>query len=130
MFSFRTLLKVYNSYSEGSLISNFIDYSSLLSIFFFSKPHLYAINALYIPIKHRAFYLGITVIYFTTIDGINPITKCNIVLESISNIFLYLRSYITKIWYCTLELCKHMFGNMRQEKREFICSEFSDFVDN
>ena len=129
LFSFGTLLKVHNSYSEGSSTSKFMDYSSLLATFFFSKLHLYAINALHVPAKHRAFYLCITVIYFTTIDGINPIPKRNMVLESIANTFLCLRSDITKIRYCTSELCEHMFSNIRQEKREFTCSEFSDFVD-
>ena len=68
-------------------------------------------------------------IYFTTIEGINPIALRNMVLESMCNMFLSLRSDITKIRYCTSELCEHMFGNMRQEKREFTCSELSDFVD-
>jgi len=129
LFSFGTLFKVYTSYSEGNCTSKFCDYSSLLLAFFFSKLHLYAINVLYVPAKHRCFYLSTSMIYFTTIKGINPITQCNMVLESICNMFLSLRSNITKIRYYTSKLCKHMFGNIWQEKREFTCSELSDFVD-
>ena len=68
-------------------------------------------------------------LYFTVIEGIGPITQRNMVLESICNMFLSLRSAVTKIRYCTYESCEHMFGNMRQEKIEFTYSEFLDFAD-
>ena len=113
LFSFSILLKFWYSYSHGYLTSKFCDYLSLLLAFFFSKLHLYTINTLNIPAKHRGFYLSISIIYFTTIQGINLITKHNMVLESICNSFLYLRWDITKIRYCTLELCEYMFGNIQ-----------------
>ena len=129
LFSFDTFLNVYDSYSEGHSTSKFCDYSSLLLTFFFSKLHLHAMNALNIPAKHRGFYLSTSMIYFTTIEGINPITKRNMVLESMCNMFLCLRWDVTKIRHCASELYEHVLGNMRQEKREFACIEFSYFAD-
>jgi len=128
LFSFGTLLKVYNSVADGNSLGKNCDYGSLI-VTFFTKLHLYAINVLHVPAKHGAFYLCTSMLYFTTIDGISPISKRNMVLESICNIFLSLRYDIIKIRYCTSELCEHMFRNVRQEKCEFTCSKFLDFTD-
>ena len=51
------------------------------------------------------------------------------ILESISNIFLYMRSDISKLQHCTSELCKHMVGNIRQKCQEFTYSDFFNITD-
>jgi hypothetical protein len=52
------------------------------------RLHLHAINALNVPAKHRAMYLGLSMFWFTSIYGINQIPKRNITMESIGNMFL------------------------------------------
>ena len=90
-----------------------------------SKLHLHSVNAKHVPERHRSVHIGVAMLFFMSIDGISPISKSNMVLESIPNISLVLNKDITKIRHATLELCEHGFGNMRQEISEFTCSEFS-----
>ena len=129
LLSFQTMLKVSAYIEGGEAVGTTGDHASLMLTLMFTKSHLHSVNALNVPAKHRAYFLGMTMLYFITIDGISNISKRNMVLESICNVFLCLRSDISKIRYCTSELCEHMFGNMRQESREFTCSDFSNVVD-
>ena len=68
-------------------------------------------------------------LFFVSIDCINHISKRNVVLESIANIFLVLNKHVTKIRHETSELCEHMFANMRQDRIDFTCSKFIIIVD-
>jgi len=129
LLSFDTMERVCNSVDFGVATSTMKDYVAFLLTFMFSKLHLHAVNAINVPSKHRAYYLCISMMFFVTIEGIHPTSRRNMVLESICNIFLCLRSDIKKVRYCTSELCEHMFGNIRQERREFTCSDFSNVVD-
>ena len=129
LFSYDTLHKVAHSVDNGEATGYRSDFACLLVTFLFSKLHLHAVNAKNVPAKHRAYYLCITFLYFLSIDGINIITKRNMILESIANIFLCMRSDISKVRHCTSEISEHMFGNIRQEYREFTCSEFSNITD-
>ena len=129
LFSYNTLHKVALSVDNGKATGYRSDFACLLVTFLFSKLHMYAVNAKNVPAKHYAYYLCITFLYFLSIDGINIITKRNIILKSIANIFLYMRSDISKVRYCTSEISKYIFRNIRQECREFTCSEFSNIAD-
>ena len=125
LFSFQTMLKVSACIEGGEAVGTTGDHASLM----FTKSHSYSVNVLNVPAKHRAYFLGTTMMCFTTIDGMSSISKRNMVLELICNIFLCLRSDISKIRYCTSESCEYVFGNMLQENREFACSNFSNVVD-
>ena len=127
--SFDTIERVCNNVDFGVAKSIIKDYIALLLVFMFSKLHLHTVNALNVPSKHRAYYLCISMMFFVTIQGINPVSKRNMVLESICNIFLCLQSDIKKVCYCTSKLCEYMFGNIRQKTREFTCSDFLNVVD-
>ena len=94
-----------------------------------SKLHLHAVTVNHVPERHGSVCIGATMLFFISVHGISPNSKRNVVLESIVNIFLVLNKDRTKIRHATSELCKHMFGNMHQERREFTCSEFSIIVD-
>lgn len=129
LFSFETMLKVSACIESGDAIGTDRDYASLMLTLMFAKLHLCSVNALNVLSKHIAYFLGVTMMCFTTIDGISNISKRNMVLESVCNIFLCLRSDITKLRCCTSELCEHIFGNTRQENRKFTCSDFSNVAD-
>jgi len=129
LFSFSTASKVSSAVLSGEAVGKIGDYGALLLTFLMSRLHLHAINSTYVPAKHRSVYIITTMLFFISIDGINPITKRNMILESIANVFLILNKDIKKIRHTTSELCEHMFGNIRQERREFTCSEFCSIID-
>lgn len=88
LFSYASLSKVDDAIYEGDIIGLEGDYAVLCITWYFSRLHLYAVNALNIPSKHRAMYLGLSMFWFTSIWGINSIPKRNLIMESIGNMFL------------------------------------------
>ena len=129
LFSYRTGTKVHAALLSGEAIGKLGDYCLLMLTFLMSKLHLHAMNSSHVTAKHRSVCISATMLFFITIEGISPISKRNMVLESIANVFLVLNKSVTKVRHTTSELCEHMFGNMRQERREFTCSEFSNVID-
>ena len=55
-----------------------------------NKLHLYAVNAKHMSARHVVMCVGVSMLFFISIDVISPISKRNMVLESIANIFLVL----------------------------------------
>ena len=82
-----------------------------------SKLYLDAVNAKHILVRHRSVYIITTMLFFLSIDRISSISRRNVVLELIANIFLVLNKDITKIQHTTSELCKHILSNIYQERR-------------
>jgi len=70
--------------------------------------------------------LYLTLVWITSITGIYDTPKRNILLESISNMFLVLNNLITSLRDCSSEPAEHNFRILRQHVREFtICQLFS-----
>jgi len=113
----------------GTAIGKDQDAAALLCTLFFMKIHLVAVNGRHVPSKHRALYLWTSMVWFTTLSGVHITSKQNIVSETIANMFLVLRSDVTKVRYCTSEPAEHVFGNMRSMMREFSCSDLATLVD-
>ena len=91
--------------------------------------HLHYVNGLIVPAKHRALYLWTSMIWFTTLGGMNITTKRNLVSETISNKFLVLWYDVIKYFMCTSDPEGHGFGNMRIIFREFSCTYFVSVVE-
>jgi len=51
------------------------------------------------------------------------------VSETISNIFIIMRSDLQNPHYCTSEPAEHGFGNTRRSQRELTCSDFASHVE-
>ena len=66
------------------------DHSSLLLTLLISKLHLCVENANHVTARQRSACVCVTILFFISIDGISPISKRNVVLDSIANIFLVL----------------------------------------
>ena len=82
---------------SSKAIEKIDDYRVLLFTFLISKLHLHTINSTYVLAKHRLVYIITTMLFFISIDRISSISKRNMILESISNIFLILNKDIKKI---------------------------------
>ena len=95
----------------------------------FMKLHLYYVNGLIFPAKHRYIYLRTSMIWFTTIGGVNRTPKRNLVSENISNKFLVLWYDVIKYFMCTSDPAGHGFGNMMIIFREFSCTYFVSVVE-
>ena len=93
---------------SGQAIGKIKCHGSLLITFLMSKLHLYAVNAKCVRARHGLVCIGVTMLFFISIDGIIPISNRNMVLESIANIFLFLNKDATKIRHATYELCEHV----------------------
>lgn len=101
------------------------DAGVLAATLFFMKLHLHAVNARTVPGLHRALYLWVSMLWFISLDGVNMTPKRNLVTETMSNMFLSLRSDVTKTRYTTTEVLEHHFGNNRRLQREFTCSDYA-----
>ena len=93
------------------------------------KLHLHSVNGLVVPVKHRALYLWTSMIWFTTLGGVNITPKRNLVSETISNMFLVICSDVLKCCMCTSEPAEHGFGNMRRICRKFSYTDFVSLVE-
>ena len=89
---------------SGQVIGKIEDYGSLLLTFLISKLHFHTVNEKFVPERRRSVCIGVTMLFFVSIDGISPISKRNMVLESIATIFLVLNIDATKIRHATSEL--------------------------
>jgi hypothetical protein len=63
-------------------------------------------------------------LWLTSINGASIITKRNIVVETISMMFLVMRADVPRLRHTTSECAEHTFGNLRQMIREFTVHEF------
>ena len=88
LFSYPTISKVDKELEKGNIIGLQGDYGVLCVAWFFMRLHLFAVNALNVPAKHRAMYVGLSMMWFTTIRGIHQTPKRNIMMESVGNVFL------------------------------------------
>ena len=87
IFSCVTANKASTLVESGQLIGNIEDCGSLLLTFLMSKLHLHAVNEKHALARHRSAHIGVNVLLLISIDGISPISKKNVVLQSIGNIF-------------------------------------------
>ena len=115
--------------SEGS---DFLacDMGSLMVTLVMARLRLYAINGKYIAANWRAVYSWISLIWFTSLDGVCMTTKRNLVSEAIPFAFLLLRNDIEKPRNATSEPAEHEFGNYRTKAREFTTLDFCHLVSN
>ena len=97
------------------------DAGALACALLFMRLHLYAVNGRDVPAKHRALYLWMSMIFFTSIGGVNITPRRNVVSESIANFFMVFRSDVFKPWLFINEPAEHSVGNMRRVQREFAC---------
>jgi hypothetical protein len=63
------------------------------------------------------------------VDRCQHNSKENMVSETISNMFIVMRSDVCNPCYCTSEPAEHGFGNTRRSQREFTCSDFASHVE-
>jgi hypothetical protein len=73
--------------------------------------------------------LWMSMIFFTLLTGVNITPKRNMVLETISNMFIVMRLDVCNPCYCTNEPAEHEFGNTQRSQREFTCSDFASHVE-
>ena len=100
LFSYPTISKVDKELEKGNIIGLQGDYGVLCVTWFFMRLHLFAVNALNVPAKHRAMHVGLSMMWFTTIRGIHLTPKRNIMMESVGNMFLgklHCMSYYAKL---------------------------------
>ncbi len=130
LFSYPTLKKVADALEKGKAAAHIADAGALACTFLFLKLHLHAVNGRHVPATHRALYLAMSMLWFTTIKGIHITPRRNFVSESISNTFITLRDDVTKVRDTTTEGLEHGFADARKgPTREFTCSEFSVHVE-
>ena len=87
---------VKNGSTEGLIEDSGALYCTIL----FIKLHLHSVNGLIVPAKHRALYLWTSMIWFTTLGGVNITPKRTFLSETISNVFLVLRYGVLKCLMC------------------------------
>ena len=97
------------------------DSGALAFSLLFTRLNLYAVNWKDFPAKHRALYIWMSMIFFTSMGGVNIIPRRNVASESIAKFFMVLRSDVFKPWLLTSEPAEHGFFNMRQVHHEFTC---------
>ena len=103
----------------------YADAGALAATLFFMRLHLHAINGIDVPARQRAVYLWITMIWLTSLHGTCVTTRRNILAETISMVFLVMRSDVRKPHLLTSEPAEHDFGTTRTKKREFTSAEFA-----
>ena len=113
--------------SEGS---DFLacDMGSLMVTLVMARLRLYAINGKCIAANWRAVYSWVSLIWFTSLDGVCMTTKRNLVSEAIPFAFLLLRNDIENPRNATSEPAEHEFGNYRTKAREFTTLDFCHLV--
>ena len=104
------------------------DEAVLATTFFFLRLHLHAVNGKSVPAMHRAQYLWCSMLWLTSINGASIITKRNIVMETLSMMFIVMRADVSRARLTTSESCEHTFGNLRQMIREFTVLEFAQLT--
>jgi hypothetical protein len=129
LFSYGTMKKIEDAMIDGRAIGLIEDYGALAVTMLFLRIHLHAMNARLLVSQCRAMYLWMSMILFTSLTGVNITPKRNMVSETISNIFIVMRSDIQNPRYCTSEPAEHGFGNTRRSQREFTCSDFASHVE-
>ena len=120
-WSYPTLRMIADAIQYGRCETTVEDDGALECALLFMILHLYAVNGKYFPAKHRALYLWMSIIFFTSMGGVNITPGRNILSESISKFFMVLRSDVFKPWLLTSEPAKHGFGNMIRVQHEFTC---------
>ena len=82
------------------------------------------------PTNQRCVYLYLTLVWITSIIGIHNTLKRNILLESISKMFLVLNSLNTSLRDCSSESAEHNFGILWQRIREFTIYQLVGLLDS
>ena len=83
--------------------------------------NLYAVKGKDLPVKHCALYIWTSMIFFTSMGGVNIAQRRNVVSELIANFFMVLISDVFEPWILTSEPAENGIGNMRLLQREFTC---------
>ena len=107
-----------------------IEDAGALSCIFFMKLHLYDMNGLIVPAKHRVLYLWTSMMWVTSLDAVNLTPKRNVVSKTISIIVIALWSDVLKCRMCTSKLAEHSFGNIRRICIDFLCLDYVSLVEN
>ena len=116
LFSYNALSRIALDIEEGVLKAYVSDVGVLFSTFFMMKLHLHAVNP-HVPAKNLVMCLFVTMMWFTSVTGISLMPKRNIMLKTIGNAFLGLKSEIAMLRHTTSESCEHASGNTLQGKR-------------
>ena len=96
---------------------------------FFIRVHDHAVNGREVPARHRAVYIWCSMVFLTSIKGASVVTKRNIATEAIAFVFIVLCSDMPNPRHATSEPAEHMFGNLRQQIREFTILECSQLIE-
>ncbi len=129
LFLYGTMKKIEDAMIDGRAIRLIKDYGALAVTMLFLRLHLHAMNARLEVSQCRAMYIWMSMILFTSLTGINITPKRNMVSETISNIFIVMRSDIHNHRYCTSEPAEHGFGNTWRSQHEFTYSDFASHVE-
>lgn len=100
--SHKTIDALYKGLMLKPDIGSMNDAGVLAATLFFMKLHLHAVNGRTVPGLHRALYLWVSMLWFISLEGVNITPKRNLVTETISNMFLSLRSMLQR--HATLQL--------------------------
>ena len=73
---------------------------------------MHAINSTYVTARYRSVHLITAMLFLSLSMEIALISKGNLILELIANMFLILNKDIKKIQYATSELCEYMLDNI------------------
>ena len=82
------------------------------------------------PTVQRYVYLYLTLVQIASITGMHDTPKRNILLESISSMFLVLNNLITSLRDYSSELVEHNFGMLQQRTREFTICQLAGLLDS
>ncbi len=94
IFSYCTMKKIEEAMIEGQATGLIEDCGALAVTMFFLRLHLQAMNAR-LEVSHcRAMYLWMSMIFLTSLTGVNITPKRNMVSETISNMFIVMHSAI------------------------------------
>ncbi len=121
LFSYGTMKKIENAMIDGRAIGLIKDYGALAVTMLFFRLHLHTMNARLEVSQCQAMYLWMLMILFTSLTGVNIMPKRNMVSETISNIFIVMRSDIHNPCYCTSKPAEHGFDNTWRSQHEFTC---------
>jgi len=92
------------------------------------RVHLYCANAKGLSATTRILGLWVSMIWFTSLDGISIITKRNLVYATVGLVFLISCNDVYHPRFLMTEPLEHLFGDLRTMRREFTVLEFMDMI--
>ena len=117
---YSTLKNLDDTISDGYTVDKIEYTGGLTCTILFMILHLHPVNGRTSHPKHCTLYIWKSMIWFTSLYGVNITKNRNLVSEIIANRFLVLISYVCKYHYCNTESEENGFVNMR-----ICCGELS-----